>query len=135
MLLAGLLWAVYSILVKKRPTEVSQLSYLAMTFSIGLIPLIPAAFVEQIYCPHWQMTPGIVGAALYTGLGASLAAFFLWNSAVSLIGPGTASLFQYLIPVFSGITAYILLGQPVTLWHGVGFVLIFTGVLLATRQR
>jgi drug/metabolite transporter (DMT)-like permease len=135
MLLAGLLWAVYSILVKKRPTEISQLSYLGMTFFIGVIPLIPAALVEQLYCPQWQMTPGIVGAALYTGLGASLAAFFLWNSAVTLIGPGTSSLFQYLIPVFSGITAYVLLDQPVTLWHGIGFVLIFTGVLLATRQR
>jgi drug/metabolite transporter (DMT)-like permease len=135
MLLAGLLWAVYSILIRRRSPSVSQLSYLGVTFLIGVIPLIPAAIIEQQFRPAWELTPGIIGAALYTGLGASLAAFFLWNSAVSLIGPGTASLFQYLTPVFSGITAYLLLGQPVTIWHGVGFVLIFTGVVLATRQR
>lgn len=135
MLLAGLLWAVYSILIKRRSHSVSQYSFLGATFLIGLIPLIPAALVEQQFHPAWAMTPAIVGAALYTGLGASLAAFFLWSSAVSLIGPGTASLFQYLTPVFSGVTAYFLLGQPITPWHGIGFVLIFTGVILATRQR
>jgi drug/metabolite transporter (DMT)-like permease len=135
MLIAGLLWAIYSILVKRRPATISQKSYMGVTFLLGVLPLIPAALVEQHFHPGWQMTPVIAGAALYTGLGASLAAFFLWNSAVSLIGPGTCSLFQYLIPVFSGIGSWLLLGQPITLWHGIGFLLIFSGVIIATRQR
>ncbi|MFH1915236.1 MAG: DMT family transporter [Pseudomonadota bacterium] len=135
MLLAGLLWAVYSILIKRRSQSVSLPSFLGVTFLIGVIPLIPAAIIEQGFRPAWELTPGIVGAALYTGLGASLAAFFLWSSAVSLIGPGTASLFQYLTPVFSGLAAALLLGQPITPWHGIGFVLIFSGVVLATRRR
>jgi drug/metabolite transporter (DMT)-like permease len=135
MLLAGLLWAVYSILVKKKPLNVSPLSFLGTTFALGLIPLIPAAILEQQYCAPWSFTPGIVGAILYVSLGASLAAFFLWNSAVTAIGPATSSLFQYFLPVFSGIAAYFLLGQPITVPHAVGFVLILTGVVLATRTR
>lgn len=135
MLLAGLLWAIYSILVKKKPTGISQYSFLGTVFLIGVIPLIPAALLEQQYHPAWVMTPAIIGATLYIGLGASLAAFFLWNSAVMLIGPGTSSLFQYFMPVFSGIASYFILGQPITLPHAIGFVLIFTGVVLATRPR
>ena len=135
MLLAGLLWAVYSILVKKKPAAISPYSFLGVIFLIGVIPLIPAAFIEQQFHPEWVMTPAIIGATLYIGLGASLAAFFLWNSAVMIIGPGTSSLFQYFMPVFSGIGAYFLLGQPITLSHAIGFVLIFTGVVLATRPR
>ena len=133
MLLAGLLWAIYSILVKRKPPEISQYSYLAVIFLVGAIPLIPAAFIEQPLYPPWSVTPTVVAATLYIGIGASLIAFFLWNSAVMAIGPGTSSLFQYFIPVFSGIGSYFLLGQPITAAHIFGFVLIFSGVFLATR--
>lgn len=135
MLLAGLLWAVYSILVKRKPPEISQYSYLAAIFMAGAIPLIPAAVIEQPFYPAWSLTPSIVGATLYIGIGASLIAFFLWNLAVTSIGPGTSSLFQYFMPVFSGIGAYLLLGQPITTAHICGFILIFSGVFLATRPR
>ncbi|BCS87261.1 DMT family transporter [Pseudodesulfovibrio sediminis] len=135
MLLAGFLWAVYSILVKKKPKTISQYSYLGTVFLVGAIPLIPAAIIEQPFYPAWSLTPAIIGATLYIGIGASLVAFFLWNYAVMYIGPGTSSLFQYFLPVFSGIGSYFLLGQPVTVAHGVGFVLIFMGVVMATRPR
>jgi len=135
MLLAGLLWAIYSILVKRKPPEISQYSYLAAIFMAGAIPLIPAAVIEQPFYPAWSLTPSIVGATLYIGIGASLIAFFLWNLAVTSIGPGTSSLFQYFMPVFSGIGAYLLLGQPITTAHICGFILIFSGVFLATRPR
>lgn len=134
MLMGGLLWAVYSILIKRKPS-VSQQSYLAVTFIVGTIPLIPAAFIEQPFYPVWSLTPSIVGAILYIGIAASLVAFFLWNLAVLNVGPGTSSLFQYFIPVFSGIGSYFLLDQPVTTAHAMGFILIFSGVFLATRSR
>ena len=133
MLLAGLLWAIYSILVKRKPQAVSQRSYLAVIFLVGAIPLIPAAFIEQPFYPPWSVTPTVVAVTLYIGIGASLIAFFLWNSAVMSIGPGTSSLFQYFIPVFSGIGSHFLLGQPITAAHIFGFILIFSGVFLATR--
>jgi len=135
MVFAGLIWAVYSILVKRKSEDIGQYSYLGIIFIAGTIPLIPAAFIEQLHSPAWTLTPAIWGAVLYVGLGASLAAFFLWNSAVLLIGPGTSALFQYLIPIFSGIGSFLLLGQPITMAHAMGFVLIFTGVILATRPR
>ena len=135
MLAAGFLWAVYSILVKRKPLTISKNAYLGATFLLGTIPLIPAALVEQCFAPAWSFTPAVLGAVLYIGVLASLVAFFLWNSAIMHIGPGNAALFQYFMPVFSGIGAWLLLGQPVTVVHGVGFVLIFSGVVMATRPR
>lgn len=133
MLVAGFLWAVYSILVKRKPPTISRNAYLGAVFLLGTIPLVPAALVEQHFAPAWALTPAVFGAVLYTGVLASLAAFFLWNSAIMHIGPGNAALFQYFMPVFGGIGAWLLLGQPVTVVHGVGFVLIFSGVVMATR--
>ena len=135
MLAAGFLWAVYSILVKRKPPTISRNAYLGATFFLGTIPLIPAACIEQFYVPTWSFTPAVLGAVLYIGVLASLVAFFLWNSAIMHIGPGNAALFQYFMPVFSGIGAWLLLGQPVTMVDGVGFVLIFSGVVMATRPR
>ena len=135
MLAAGFLWAVYSILVKRKPLTISKNAYLGATFLLGTIPLVPAALVEQCFAPAWSFTPAVLGAVLYIGVLASLVAFFLWNSAIMHIGPGNAALFQYFMPVFSGIGAWLLLGQPVTVVHSVGFVLIFSGVVMATRPR
>ncbi|MEZ7195591.1 DMT family transporter [Pseudodesulfovibrio karagichevae] len=135
MLAAGFLWAVYSILVKRKPPTISRNAYLGATFLLGTIPLVPAAFVEQCFAPAWSFTPAVLGAVLYIGVLASLVAFFLWNSAIMHIGPGNAALFQYFMPVFSGIGAWLLLGQPATMVHAVGFVLIFSGVVMATRPR
>lgn len=135
MLLAGMLWAIYSILVKKKSSGISQFSFLGVCFFLGALPLIPAAIIEQQFYPAWELTPAVIGAVLYIGIGASLAAFFLWNSAVMIIGPGTSSLFQYFMPVFSGIGSFFLLGQPITIAHLIGFVLIVSGVVLATRSR
>lgn len=134
MLLAGLLWATYSIIIKKKPEGISNHSFLGTVFTVGAIPLIPAAVIGQQYYPAWTVTPIIVGATLYIGLGASLTSFFLWNKAVGSIGPGTASLFQYLLPVFSGVGAYLILGEDITIPHAIGFVLILGGVYLATRS-
>ncbi|XXJ19769.1 DMT family transporter [Desulfovibrio caledoniensis] len=135
MLVAGFLWAVYSILVKRKSATISRNAYLGATFLIGTVPLVPAALIEQCFAPAWTFTPAVLGAVLYIGVLASLVAFFLWNSAIMHIGPGNAALFQYFMPVFSGIGAWLLLGQPVTVVHGVGFVLIFSGVVMATRPR
>jgi drug/metabolite transporter (DMT)-like permease len=135
MLVAGFLWAVYSILVKRKPATISRNAYLGAIFLLGTIPLIPAALIEQCYTPAWTFTPAVLGAVLYIGVLASLVAFFLWNSVIMHIGPGNAALFQYFMPVFSGVGAWLLLGQPVSMVHGVGFVLIFSGVVMATRPR
>jgi drug/metabolite transporter (DMT)-like permease len=135
MLVAGFLWAVYSILVKRKPATISRNAYLGATFLLGTVPLVPAALIEQCLVPAWTFTPAVLSAVLYIGVLASLVAFFLWNSAIMHIGPGNAALFQYFMPVFSGIGAWLLLGQPVTVVHGVGFVLIFSGVVMATRPR
>lgn len=135
MLLAGLLWAVYSILVKRKPATISRNAYLGATFFLGTLPLLPAALAEQYFAPTWSFTPAVFVVILYVGILASLAAFSLWDFAIMHIGPDNAALLQYFIPVFSGVGAWLLLGQPITMVHGVGFALIFSGVVMATRSH
>lgn len=135
MLGAAFLWAAYSIHLKKRPMEISQYAYLGSTFLMGLLPLIPAAFIEQTMVPAWHLTPPTMAAILYIGIGASLIAYGLWTKAVSTVGPTTASIIYYSLPAFSGIEAYFLLNEPVTTAHMIGFAFILSGIIVATHPR
>lgn len=135
MLGAGFLWATYSILLKKKPQDLNPYGYLGVTFLIGVLPLIPAAIIEQAVAPNLQLTTTVVGSVLYIGIGASIISYILWTKAVTLVGPVTSSLIYYSLPAFCAVEAYLFLGEPVTAIHGVAFLLIVGGIVLATHPR
>ncbi|WP_343219567.1 DMT family transporter [Pseudodesulfovibrio sp. JC047] len=135
MLGAGFLWAVYSILLQKKPKTINPYAYLETTFIIGLIPLIFGAFIEQSISPQFSCTPTIIGSVLYIGIGASLIAYVLWTKAMATIGPTTASFIYYTLPAFCAVEAYFILNESTSWAQGVGFLLIVSGILLATHPR
>lgn len=135
MLLAALLWALYSIHLKRRPDTISQKAYLGFTFFAGVIPLIPLAVVEQMANSSFPLSLTAVGSIAYVGIGASLISYVLWSKAMKTIGPTRASFVYYSLPAFCGIEAYLILGEPVTWAHAVGFVLILGGIFVATHPR
>lgn len=135
MLLAGFVWAVYSIIIKKKPADVTPRAYLGTTFLLGVLPLIPAAFIEQSLAPQLSLTPAVVGSVLYIGIGASLVSYVLWTRAVTTVGPVVSSFIYYSLPLFSGVEAYLFLGEPITVIHGLAFLLIVSGIVLATHPR
>ncbi|MBL3582538.1 DMT family transporter [Oleidesulfovibrio alaskensis] len=133
MLLAAVCFAVYSVLARQRPQGVSQSAFLVATFIPGLIMLTPAYVADAWAGPAVQFTPLVVGCLLYIGLGASLTAYFLWNKAVGILGSSLAGVLYYSIPVFAGLAAYLLLGEPVGFIHLASGLLVIGGILLATR--
>lgn len=135
MLLAGFVWAVYSIVLRQKPADIDQKAYLGTTFLLGVIPLVPGAFIEQAVAPQLALTPAVIGSVIYIGIGASLVAYMLWTRAITLVGPVTASLIYYSLPAFCGVEAYLFLGEPVTLVHGAAFLLIVCGIVYATHPR
>ncbi|SOB60743.1 Permease [Pseudodesulfovibrio profundus] len=135
MLLAALLWAMYSIHLKRRPDTISQKAYLGFTFLAGVLPLIPAAIGEQMVNSSFPLSLTAMGAVLYIGIGASLISYILWAKAMKTIGPTRASFVYYSLPAFCGIEAYLILNEPITWAHAVGFVLILGGILIATHPR
>jgi drug/metabolite transporter (DMT)-like permease len=51
-----------------------------------------------------------------------------------LIGPNRAAPFLHLVPVFGSVMAIALLGEKPQLFHLVGYVLVLSGVIIASRQ-
>jgi drug/metabolite transporter (DMT)-like permease len=134
MSLAAIIFAAYSILVRRFQGGLSQSAFLLTLFGVGIVFLLPCAGWEMLRSGLPEITPGAAGAILYIGLGASLAAYAMWNSAVKSIGPSLAGLIYYSLPLFSGVTAFVLLGEPMGLIHLGSAGCILSGILLATRE-
>jgi len=108
--------------------------FLLTLFGVGILFLAPWTAWELLTTGVPTITIGAAGAILYIGLGASLASYAMWNSAVASIGPSLAGLIYYSLPLFSGVTAFLFLGEPMGLIHLLSAGCILGGIVLATRR-
>jgi drug/metabolite transporter (DMT)-like permease len=120
-------------LVKRKPPNLRLTSFALCTFSLGLLFLAPFYALESwIYHPV-VFNPSIALALIYVGILSSVVAFLAWNKAITLIGPSRTALIYYLIPVFSGIAAWLLLGEGITGLHIFSMLLIIFGIIITNR--
>ena len=72
-------------------------------------------------------------AALTVMLGADV------GSALMVLGVARTALYSYWVPIFGVLFAVLLLGEPLTVWHGVGLAAVLQGAslkaLLASASR
>lgn len=130
MLIAVVLWAVYSLLLKRRPVEVPQMALLGATIVVGLAILVPAWLVTGGPAARPPLGPVAIGGVIYIGVFASFLAFLFWNTGVARVGPGRASVFMYLMPLFGAILGYLVLGEAIAAYHLAGAALVFGGIAL-----
>ena len=134
MLTASVTFAVYSILIRRKPEEMSIISLQSVTFIIGLVFLLPFFIMDRVNNPPVIFDARTVVSILYAGILASLVAFIMWNRAIIKIGASKAGMIYYTLPLFSGISAYFFLGEPITVNHLYCAVLIVSGILCANYE-
>lgn len=131
ILAAALSFAIYTILVRRKPAELSSTAFLFAIFLLGTLFLLPAFVVDSIVSPAVQWSSTLVGALLYLGICASVIAFLSWNLSIRQIGAPRTALFGNLIPVFSSMEAAWLLGETVSSVTVFSFVVIVIGIVVA----
>lgn len=134
MVVAVLTWGLYSVLLRKWMLPVPGLVQLSAMLLFGVPLLLPFYLWELSYTGGLPMQAETFLAVGYTAVFASLVAYLAWNNGVRVLGPGTASLFSYLMPVFAALLSVALLGESLRWYHLVGGLLTFLGLLLATRE-
>jgi hypothetical protein len=130
-LVSALSFAVYTLLVRKKPAGISALSFLWTIFLLGTLFLVPFYLKEARYHEplHWSLR--LLYIILYLGIGNSILAFFCWNASIRLLGPSGTALFGNLIPIFSSIEAVLILGEQFSYAHLASAVLVVGGLLVA----
>ena len=135
VLVAAISFAIYSILLKRKPKELSINAFQLSNFFLGLTFLLPFFVWERASAPPLEFDVKMIFAILYLGIFAALTAFILWNKAVEVTGPTKAGMVYYTVPLFSGVLAYIILGEKIGLTHLYSAVLILAGILIANREK
>jgi drug/metabolite transporter (DMT)-like permease len=129
MLFAVCLYALYSVLLRKRP-NIHPLSFLTSTFAVGVILLLPLYLWESQKVPALVLSQPVVLSLLYVAVCPSILAYLCWNRGILEIGANRAGLYINLIPLFAALLAVLFLGERFQNYHLTGIVLIFTGLLL-----
>ena len=62
-------------------------------------------------------------------------AYLCFNRGVQLIGANRAAPFFHMVPVFGAVMAIAFLGERPQAFHVIGFVLVLTGVFVASRKQ
>lgn len=129
-----LCFALYSLFLRKRDSSISSLGFNVIVFGGGIIFSLPLVFMEIYLLPlptcNWKIATGV----LYSGIGCSAIAFWLWTIGVDKLGPVKAGFIYYSLPVFAGIMAKIILDENVILPQIIGGTLILSGIFTATVQ-
>jgi drug/metabolite transporter (DMT)-like permease len=132
-LVALAVFGFYSVLSAKRPA-MHSLSFLAFTFGVGALCLIPAFVLELASRPVVQFTPQNLAVLAYVAVFPSILSYLCFNRGVELIGANRAAPFFHLIPVFGSAMAIVFLGEKLRLFHLVGYALVLAGVIIAARK-
>lgn len=132
ILIAVLCYAVYSVFLRKRPA-LHPLSFLAVTFTVGVLFLLPFYLWEHLFRQPMPLTRTTLLAVGYVAIFPSILAYLCYNRGVELLGASRAGLFIHLMPVFGSLMAIAFLGETFRWFQALGIVLILTGIVLATR--
>lgn len=135
MLLAMVIYALYSVLLRERP-KIHPMSFVSATFLIGSLLLLPFYLWERTVTEaSITLSPALFGSVAYLAVFPSILAYLFWNYGVSVIGPTLAGLFVTLVPVFATAMSLMFLDDPLELFHIVGLVCIVAGIVLANMKK
>ena len=132
ILLACVLWALYTVLLKFKPKELNAFDFLSLTVIIGIIAL---SFVFFSLGYRFELSflekDEVLYSLIYIVVFPSLLSFYFCNMSIVEIGANKAGQFTHLMPIFGAILAYIFLGERLEFYHLVGILFIGIGIYLS----
>ena len=135
-LLAALVWAFYSMALKRLNRTYTTLFITRKLFFYGVLSALPLLALEDSQLDWNKISqPAVWGNLLYLGLICSMAAYFIWGITVKRIGAVRASNYFYLSPIISMIAAAIWFGERTTVIAYIGCALILAGVVIAEKFK
>jgi drug/metabolite transporter (DMT)-like permease len=134
--LSAVLFATYSIIMRK--ISDSNLNILALTrrmFFYGLLFMLPTLLWMDFNPDVTRLAePTNLIGMLFLGVGASAICYGSWNWAVGVLGPVKTSIYIYMVPVVTIVSAALFLGEQLN-WVSIsGACLTLAGLYISQRK-
>lgn len=145
MLVAILGWAIYSWMLARPPASMrgearpawDWAEFLVVQVAFGLGWTVVGAGLGDWLLPavpiRWS--GWLAAAVLFIAIGPSILAYRAWGLAVAEAGPAVAAIFYNLTPLLAAVLAAAVMGTWPGWHHGLAFVLIVAGILVASGGR
>jgi drug/metabolite transporter (DMT)-like permease len=130
--LAGIFWATFGILL--RLWHVHGTRAVAAIGALSVVVYMPIYFLffDFEHILRFGLAQNLLQAVVQ-GLCAGVLPIFLFARAVILLGAGRAATFPALVPVFSLITGYLMLGAVPTMAQMIGLAVVVVGFRITLR--
>ncbi len=130
IILAGLMWACYTIFARPVLKNVSPTKLAALTNIIGTAFYLPFACKEFSQTDFSRVSPNVWLSIIFSGSLALVFGFVVWYKSVNRIGGARTGVYSNLTPVFGVLAAVIFLGDQISFLQVLGALVIFFGVYL-----
>ncbi len=133
ILACTLCWSTYTLLCRPLMRRYGPLPVTSFLTVTGMVTLVLAGLPEFVALDHRAVPWAAWGAAIFSGVFALGLAYFLWNHGVTHLGSARTALYSNLTPAIALVTAWLVLGETLTLQQAGGAALAVAGVVLARR--
>ena len=143
IVLSAVTWAYGNFTVRQAGPD-AGFGTLAGVCWASLVPPLPALAIalafegpDRIMTSLTHLQPITIAAILYTVVLSTWVGFAVWGKLLSSYPAGTAAPFALLVPVFGGLSGYLVLGETLSPLRLLGSGLIFVGlaIILLPWQR
>lgn len=130
LLIASVAYAFYTLMLKKRPA-CSALVFFTALAAASCLTALPLVIWEAMRGA--LIWPGLKGWLLiaYISVLPSLLCQIAYIRAIEIVGPGRASIFYNLVPVFGALLSTLILPETMSIFDLVALGLVIGGILVA----
>ncbi len=132
MLLPVLATIGYSLILKKLAYKYSPVNIIAYQNLIGIVMFLPVFLImEYKNIAETQIKTNAVLAIIQLAIFASSIAFILYTKAIKRLGVAKSNMFINLIPVFTALFAWWILGDQIDLQKAIAIIIVISGLFIS----
>lgn len=129
-LVSCLFWAMGSVYSKQRQFSGDVLTNVGCQLLTGGLGLLSGGLVLEDWSEVKAVPAATVGALIYLVLFGSILAFVCFHYVLSKLPVGLATIYAYINPLVAIILGFLVLGETITVYTVLAFVLTIAGIFL-----
>jgi drug/metabolite transporter (DMT)-like permease len=133
--LSGVAYALYSVLGRPVLRPENTLAITSQSIVWGAVAMAPLVALEWMAGARPMASVSGVAGALYLAVVITAAGYVVWNWALARVEASRAAAFLTVQPVVGALLGAALLGDPVSVYTGVGGGLIVAGLWMSAAAR
>ncbi|MDG7048670.1 MAG: EamA family transporter [Nitrososphaerota archaeon] len=133
VLISGIGWAVYVIVIRElqRTNRQSSLRVTTISMGIGVVGLVVLSAATGEYAP---LTPDLILIVVWLSLVNTALAFFMWNWALKAVAAFKLTVIQNIMLIEIALFSFFFLQETITPIMVVGMALVVVGVVIVSLR-